>query len=465
LNSPFDERKYKRLLKGLEASEVKLSELEYSGRIDAEYYKPSFLKYESIIKEKGSVSLSEISKFLIGPFGSAFTVDNYIKDKDYRYIRGKDVKPLRIMDDDNVYIPKKDFVRLSRYALKENDILISVVGTIGNAALVLKKDLPSIFSCKSTVLRPYSINPKYLVVYLNTKYGKELLLRKERGAIQKGLNLDDLKCLNIFVPSQSFQKSIEKKYDDSLQKYAQSKSFYRQAEALLLETIELSNFKPSTKATNIKSFKNSFLTTGRLDAEYYQPKYEEIESKIKKYKEGFSIISKQFKQNKTIFAASEKQYNYIEIGDVNVGNGSYVFNMIDVTELPANAKIKSKRGNLLISKVRPNRGAVTIINENILNLVVSGAFTILEEKGNYKKEVLFVLLRTPYYKEWLLKYNVGTSYPVIKDEDVLNLPIPLISDEIQQQIASLIEESFSLRRKSDKLLEEAKTMVEREIEK
>jgi hypothetical protein len=35
--------------------------------------------------------------------------------------------------------------------------------------------------------------------------------------------------------------------------------------------------------------------------------------------------------------------------------------------------------------------------------------------------------------------------------------------KIQQQIVEFIEESFSLRRKSEELLEEAKEMVEREI--
>ncbi len=37
--------------------------------------------------------------------------------------------------------------------------------------------------------------------------------------------------------------------------------------------------------------------------------------------------------------------------------------------------------------------------------------------------------------------------------------------EIQQQISSLIQESFALREKSESLLSEAKEMVEREIEK
>mgnify|MGYP000625064054 CR=1 FL=1 len=196
-------------MKGLEVSEVMLAQLEFSGRIDAEYYKPSYLKYEKIIISKGVKTLKDVSNFLIGPFGSAFTVDNYVKQENYRYVRGKDVKPFRLLDDDNVYMPKEDYERLYKYALRENDVLVSVVGTIGNAALVRGKDLPAIFSCKSTVLRYKSINPSYLITYINTKYGRDLLLRKERGAIQNGLNLGDLENLNIFEPSVIFQKEIE----------------------------------------------------------------------------------------------------------------------------------------------------------------------------------------------------------------------------------------------------------------
>jgi len=77
---------------------------------------------------------------------------------------------------------------------------------------------------------------------------------------------------------------------------------------------------------------------------------------------------------------------------------------------------------------------------------------------------LQVLLRTQIYKEWLLKWNVGSSYPVIKDEDILNLPAPLLPPKIQEQIAELIQKSFALRAESKRLLEEAKKMVEKEIE-
>ena len=89
----------------------------------------------------------------------------------------------------------------------------------------------------------------------------------------------------------------------------------------------------------------------------------------------------------------------------------------------------------------------------------------MHEKSSYKKEVLQVLFRTSIYKNWLLKWNVGSSYPVIKDEDILNLPIPIPPSETQEQIAELIQRSFALREESKQLLESAKRAVEKEIEK
>lgn len=60
--------------------------------------------------------------------------------------------------------------------------------------------------------------------------------------------------------------------------------------------------------------------------------------------------------------------------------------------------------------------------------------------------------------------TVGTSYPVIKDEDVLNMPIPILGDDIKQDVVAKVNESASLRRQSKQLLEYAKQAVEMAIE-
>lgn len=155
-----------------------------------------------------------------------------------------------------------------------------------------------------------------------------------------------------------------------------------------------------------------------------------------------------------------------KIGNVNVSDGTNISNYVLTENLPANAKINALNGDLLISTVRPNRGAITIINTNEADLIVSGAFTVLRKKENSKinTQVLQVLLRTNIYKELLLKYNVGTQYPVIKDEDVLNLMIAILDNTIQNEIEDKIKESFKLKEESKQLLEVAKRAVEIAIE-
>ena len=102
--------------------------------------------------------------------------------------------------------------------------------------------------------------------------------------------------------------------------------------------------------------------SGRLDAEYYQSKYDEIENAIKAYKGGYDLVKNQFLQNIDVCDYSEKAYNYIEIGDINTGDGSASYNLVETDELPDNAKRVVHFGDVLISKVRPYRGAVAIIN-------------------------------------------------------------------------------------------------------
>ena len=179
---------------------IQKSQLEGARRLDAEYFQPEYLELEkSLLKTNSYTIWGDLKgRFITGPFGSEFNVENYSESTKYRYIRGKDVKEFFLLDDDNVYIPEKDYGRLNKYSLQSGDILISVVGTLGNSAIVSDKSLPAIFSCKSTLFRTDKLSPYYLIAYLNSKYGQNLLLRNARGQVQSGLNISDLKTLLIF---------------------------------------------------------------------------------------------------------------------------------------------------------------------------------------------------------------------------------------------------------------------------
>lgn len=437
---------------GLECSEILKSELEFSGRIDAEYYQKKYLEYQDIINRHDVLPLFKVADFLIGPFGSAYDTSSYVEQSDYRYIRGQDVKPFLLQDTSPRYMADSDFFRLKKYALSSNDILVSVVGTLGNACIIQNHEIPAIFSCKSTAIKSTGINPFYLLCYLNSKYGKSLLLRKERGAIQKGLNLDDLKTLDTPMFSDLFSECIEMCVNKAFDCIRQAKCNYRDATKQIEEIVGQEQELPEINCST-KTISESFSSTGRLDAEFYQEKYRAYETGILLAAQGYTYIKKEFLQIKEKCSRELDAYNYVEIGDIDVGAGTATFNAVNTNELPDNAKIMTKQGDLLVSTVRPNRGAVAILEDE--GLLVSGAFTVLRENGNYPKEILQVLLRTSMYRDWLLRFNVGTSYPVIKDEYVLNMPIPLFEETVKQSIVSKVKEAASLRSQSEQLLEYA----------
>jgi len=137
-------------------------------RIDSEFFNTTYIKAETATLQCQTEKLGRLGYFVPGPFGSTFHVQNYDFRSPYRYIRGRDVKPFFLLEDDNRYIPESDFNRLVKYSVLPQDLMISVVGTLGNVAICTDEHTPAVFSCKSTIFRGKEIDPYYLLAYLNS---------------------------------------------------------------------------------------------------------------------------------------------------------------------------------------------------------------------------------------------------------------------------------------------------------
>lgn len=446
----------------MQVSTVRFQKLNPEFRIDAEYYRAEILNRLNVLEQHKKESLDSLVDFVIGPFGSTVTVDKYVDESNYRYIRNKDINDFLIKDDEPALIPKAVYDALPQFHIKENDLLITVVGTLGKVAIATNDDTKSIYSCKSTIIRARKINPFYLLAYLNSNTGRLFSLRGKRGAIQEGLNLSDLKEIQVFIPTDKFQILIESIIKQSFDGTSKSKTLYNQAQGLLLSELGLSRWQPKHRLSFVKNYSDTEQAE-RIDAEYFQPKYDEIVKAIKSYPGGYSFIRKEFKHNKSILKPDAAQtYQYVEIGSINVATGEITASEVVGAELPANAKRVLRKNDVIVSKVRTYRGAMALVDQD--GLVGSGAFTVLRENGQINKETLLTFLRSKPLLVWSLKPNTGTSYPVILDDDILNLPIPLFSKETQNKVKAKITESFNLRKQSKHLLESTKRAVEIAIE-
>ncbi len=446
-------------------STIKYTDIKEAKRYDAEYFKPEYLSIERKFQSfKKVVSLRDASLLITNghtPRHADLSVGNI------KFLTAEHVEDFKIETTKTKYIKEEPHnTELKNTIIQKNDIIVTIKGRIGNFA-VIDFDTNDLFNINQDVGRIVlkdEYNPYYISGFLNSKYGKLFSKRVSTGQINPFLGIGRLETLKIPLLPQSFQIKMEETIKVSYKKRTQSKQLYKEAEELLLEELGLLDYKPE-HTISFETTRKKVTDVVRFDAEYFQPKYEDIIEKIESYKDGFDIISNQFSQNKTLSKKDKEFYNYIEISDVNVSNGKITSNKIRVKDIPANGKRKLFKDDLLISKVRPYRGAISFIDFEKENLLGSGAFTVLQEKTEYKKEVLMIFLKTIFIKELLLRYNCGTSYPVIKDEDILNLKIPLIKSKIQIKIAEKIQESHKLRKESEELLEKAKKMVEDEIEK
>ncbi|NLA25534.1 MAG: restriction endonuclease subunit S [Bacteroidales bacterium] len=249
-----------------------------------------------------------------------------------------------------------------------------------------------------------------------------------------------------------------------------SLSKYSQAESLLLETLGLENFEPSEEAVNIKNFSESFGTSGRLDAEYYQVKYEDITSSIKK--SNYDILNNLVTITKSIEPGSvnydDEGLPFIRVADYDKFGFSTPDKYLKDSFVKDNKdrlnKLKPKKETILFTKDGSVGNAYMLRKDE--NFVTSGAILhlIIKDKTRLLPEYLTLVLNSQLVQMQAERDAGGSIILHWRVSEIENVVIPIIDFSIQQQIASLIEEGFSLKSESERLLEVAKTAVEMAIE-
>lgn len=447
-------------------STTNVREITESKRIDSEFFHPKYLIAEALVNSlEDVIPLGQIGKFKIGPFGSAFHVKNYDNASEYRYIRGKDVKPFQLLNNDNVYMPEKDFIRLSQYAVQKDDLLISVVGTLGNVAIV-PADIKGIFSCKSTIFRESKILPTYLLAYFNSKYGKECLLRRQRGAVQTGLNKEDLKTVPVPVFNNEIQQQIGEKVSNAINLDYTSQTLYQQATTLLEKELGLDKITFEKPKSYTASF-SEVASTRRMNAEYFSPLVKSILSQpfltnAKPIASFFHIIrgsSPKGYLTSGVPVIKTKNIRLPEIDRERIAD--YVASTKDLTSIQENDL-------LLASMGVGSLGRMSFIQTLEQDYVVDGTIRVLRKKfetpDNYEIPTM-LFLSTKVGQELIYRGIVGSTGIISLPDDYLyKIPIPQFGTELCSKLTQLVKDSITAKKESKQLLEQAKNRVEELIE-
>ena len=402
----------------------------------------------------------------ITDFG-AFSQTNMItfKDKGVLFLRNQDIREGYIDENNSVFIDESIYNKLTLH-LEEGDILIPRVGTLGNAALIKKNMLPCTSNQNLAIIRlKNEINKYAIIAILVSKIGNYQINRLSTGNVQQWLNLETIGNIKIPCLANDFMDKVGNLMEMSNISIIKSNEKYYEAENLLLSELGLENFNPSNEKVSIKTLKESFLKTGRLDSEYYQPKYDDYLKKVFSYSNGYELLGESCNiKDKNFMPKDDEEYRYIELANIRSNAQISDCDILLGKELPTRARRKVNTGDVIVSSIEGSLESCALITEEYNNSLCStGFYVVNSEKIN--SESLLTVFKSSLMLNLMKKGCSGTILTNIAKEEFAKLPIPLLKQDVQEEIASYIKQSMEYSKKAKELLEISTKSVEIAIDK
>ena len=454
------------MLKGLEISEVRLSALERTWRLDAEFYAKAHLGMDALLKAHAAVPLTD---FAFVSDGNHMGVSDEFCAEGIPYFRGGDIKEFFLSFAQPEYcVPQSIYTKptMIRSHMKRGDVFISIVGAIIGQIGMKTDDAPALCSCKLGILRPKTHKTSaYIAAFLSSRVGQSQIWRYRRGSAQTGLILDDFDQLLVPSLSDDFYQKIDGFVSAALKARNDAVEAMKNAEEMLLAELGFAGWSPTEEAVSVKSY-SDFVSAGRFDAEYFQPKYDELFALLAMCKTrllggqgGLVDIQRSIEPGSDAY--SDKGVPFVRIAD---------FTEMGITppEIHISPDIcadspRPRKDTILLSK----DGSVGIaykVEEDLDVVTSSGILHLTVKDSAVLPDYLTLVLNSKIVRLQAERDAGGSIIQHWKQPEIERVRIPLLPLPRQRALAVKVQSSFALRAESKRLLDLAKRMVEMAIE-
>ena len=447
---------------------VMTSELYNHGRSDPEYFLPKHTKVEADLKAVSTLPLRKLGLLSCSAFYPAAT--HLYTTKGVPFLRCVDIVNFPVISPDQpfVRIPKSFADAHSTLrSLRSGDVIISKVGTPCYAAVLSAEMVESVMT--RTVLGISQIDqsiidPYYLVAFLRSRHGFDQLMRERELTIQYQLTLDRTRKVKVFIPAKAVQKMV----GDLVRKYYQSSRSnvdnYTQAQQLLeaelgLGKLDLDKSVDYTAKFSTVSLSDTY-NAGRIDAQCFSTEAILYKNWLLKYT--------QCERLRNLLCATGKGHQQTETikGTTNYCSIKHISGreLIDVSKCsPVKEPRIAKQNDLLLAITGATIGKIGIVRR-YSSLAFSGDLLRLRATAEISPYYLLVVLNHQIGQIQFNRWITGSTNGHLAPRDVERILIPRLSEDVENQIASLMKESLSKRFESEALLEQAKNRVEQFIE-
>lgn len=149
---------------------------------------------------------------------------------------------------------------------------------------------------------------------------------------------------------------------------------------------------------------------------------------------------------------------YVDISSVAEGMLIEPPTLISLAEAPSRAKRLVRKGDTVLSTVRPNRRSMFFASDPEPDLVVSTGFAVLRPKpGLIDPRYLYACVFDNAFTNYLVSREKGAAYPAVLPEDIADAKINLPPRPEQRAIAHILgtlDDKIELNRRMSETLEQ-----------
>lgn len=433
---------------------VTLSEIKAAGfRADPEYWHPDYIANSALVPP--DVKIRDCVVAAVPNIKSAPL------RRDFRYL---EIANISVSSGEYRTVPVAQGSEPDRahYILQPDDVAVSTVRPNRNAVAFIR-DGGIVGSSGLCVLRSKDLEPEYLFAFCKTDYLIKCLTRANKASMYPAVSNKDVLDTPIFTGSPPFREFVSSFVASAMELQDYAGEAYDAAESTLMAEVGLDEWQPSTKNWSIRMF-SEIQAAGRMDAEYFLPKYDEITDAIKDYAGGWDTLASLVNIRINNFVPNKDTlYKYIEISNISQNGEISDCTVAYGSDLPSRARRRVSAGDVIVSYLEGSSDRIAIVKDEYDGALCSTGFYVVNSPI-LDSETLLLLLKSPMGQLQLKRGSTGTILTAISSDELGKIVLPLVADDVRTAIQRAIAESQTLRQLSRQLLDTARRGVEIAIE-
>lgn len=441
-------------------------------RLDSEFYSKELMDYDYNIKKMGFNKLGELLDVLTdytanGSFASLAKNVTVKDEQDYaKWIRIQNLDNHNY-DEDIRYVDKSSYDFLKKSTLYGNELLISKTGEYLGKCYIFNPGSKCNYTLADNIFLLKLKDRKYdnfIYSYINSEIGRKLLLRYSQGTGQPTIIKENLRELKIPKVSEKYLNKISEIVNERFRLINESNKNYNLAKEMLNSEIIPKNFVFSNNKSVIKKFSEIDSNTKRIDSEYYQEKYfqlDEIMSDKSKRLIEIVDIEKSVDPGSDCYvdSSNELAIPFIRISNLSIKGLSEDYIYVDSSRIKNLDKLFIKKDDILLSK-DGSIGIAYNMPYDFNGILCGGILRLrIKDKSMINQEYLTLILNSILVKMQAERDCGGSILEHWKKEQIENIKIPIISKSKQNEISEKIKLSFEQLLESNVILERIKESI------